>query len=198
MVLTISDDDDGLAELLWVRAAWGLSPDGDPPPAAEGIAEPLPSVESLRRHKGEWERAWTELWAARLRHLGTQRDRGLFERMTAAPFGSDERRDLFDELRGPTWRDRFGDAAFDDRYDEWTSELSRRTVDQARSSLDEQPERVCLSALIPAWERGLTNVVLVPCSGDYTRTVGPNGLCVTRATRLDPDRYERALHSFGR
>jgi hypothetical protein len=84
------------------------------------------------------------------------------------------------------------------RYRQWTRNLFDQNIAENRLSLDQHPERRCLDALIPAWERGLTTVVLIPCSDDYTRTVGSNALCVTRAARLDPDRYDRALESFGR
>lgn len=197
MILTIANDDEGLAELLWVREAWGLSPRGDAPPPAEVQVEPAPSVERLRRDKGEWERGWSELWSARLRHVGRGHDRGVFEAMRAAPLGSFERRDLLEQLHGPTWRDRFGDAPFDERFFAWTRSLVEQNIAESGLPLEQHPERRCLDALIPAWGRGLTTLVLLPCSGDYTRTVGANGLCLTRATRLDPDRYERALESFG-
>jgi hypothetical protein len=198
MVLTISNDDGGLAELLWVRQAWGLSPRGDVPPPADVMPVPVPSVENLRRDKGEWERAWIELWTARLGHVGKAQNHDLFEAVQAAPLGSVERRDLLDELMGPSWRTRFGNAGFDDGYQQWIRGLFDQNIAESRLSLHQHPERRCLDALIPAWERGLTTVVVVPCSGDYTRTLGSHGLCLTRAARLDPGRYARALRTFGR
>ncbi|WP_375387460.1 hypothetical protein [uncultured Amnibacterium sp.] len=198
MVLTITGDDDGLAELLWVREAWGLSAGGDVPPPVELPVEGVQTVESLRRDKSQWERAWTESWSARLGHVGKAQDHDAFEAMRRAPLGSMERRDLFDALRGPSWRDRFGDAAFDDRYQQWTLRLSALHRSDDRLPLDQHPERRCLDALVPAWERGLTTVVTIPCSGTYTRTIGRSGLCVTRATRFDTERYREALTTFGR
>lgn len=59
------------------------------------------------------------------------------------------------------------------------------------------PNARCLDAAIVAWERGLDTIVTIPCIGKYTRTISATGLCVIRATRADPDRYSRALLSFG-
>jgi hypothetical protein len=198
MVLTISNDDQSIDELLWVRAAWGLTPRGDAPPPAAGMPEPLPSVERLRRDKREWSEAWLELWSGVLAHVGNGTDHALFDALSAAPLGSAERERLFDELTGPSWRARFGDAAFDDRFQQWERMIFDENMVESRLPLDQHPERRCLAALIPAWERGLTVIVVIPCAGDYTRTVGPNALCLTRAARRDPDRYERALASFNR
>jgi hypothetical protein len=199
MVLRIVDDDQAVVELLWVRAAWGLSPRGDAPPSAEGMPEPAPTAERLRRDKREWNDAWTELWSAVLGHVGKPEEPGLFEALQEAPLGSVERARLLEELSGPSWRDRFGHAAFaDDAYRRWEQILFEATMAEAHRPSEEHPERRSLDVLIPAWERGLDTVVVIPCSGEYTRTVGSNALCLTRAARLDRERYERALASFAR
>jgi hypothetical protein len=198
MVLTINNDDQGLLELLWVRDAGALRPSGDVPPPIESTPEFSPSENALRGDKRELEQAWTELWSAVLAHAGKRQDNGLFEKLQAAPFGSRERQELLDEVFGPSWRGRFGDALFDDEYERWVRSVGDETHREGRLPLEQHPERRCLEALVPAWKRGLSTVVVIPCVGDYTRTVGAHGLSVTRGTRSDPDRYAEALRAFGR
>lgn len=196
MVLTISEDDQGLLDLLWVREAWALSPGGDVPPPPEALPAMEPTVESLRRDRTGWEAAWTELWSATLEHVARPHDPFAMEALRATENGSEERRRLLQKLIGPSWRARFGDGAFVGGYDGWTAAISRLVHAEHRLSLHEHPERHCLDALVPAWERGLTTVVTIPCTGDWTRTIGAHGLCVTRAARTGPDRYRTALAAF--
>lgn len=198
MVLRIQEDEQGLLDLLWVRAAWGLEPIGDVPPAPEIVPESEPTTQSLRRGKSDWASAWSELWWAVLAHLGRQHRSDEFQEMRAAEPGSQERRRLLQAMIGPSWRDRFGADGFDDCYDEWVRSISReRRVGQPRS-LEEDPERRSLDATITAWERGLETIVTIPCVGEYNRTISGSGLCVTAATRSNPALYSRALLSFGR
>ncbi|MFT4137199.1 hypothetical protein [Microbacterium sp.] len=49
------------------------------------------------------------------RHAGVGIDPARFDELAATPPGSPARAALIAELRGPSWRDRFGDAAFDER-----------------------------------------------------------------------------------
>jgi hypothetical protein len=198
MVLRIQDDEQGLLDLLWVRAAWELEPTGDVPPAPVILPVSEPTTQSLRRDKGDWASAWSELWWAVLAHLGRPHRSDEFQEMRATGPGSEERRRLLKAMMGPSWRDRFGADGFDDGYDEWVRSISRqRRVGQPRS-LEEDPERRNLDATISAWERGLETIVTIPCVGEYNRTISGSGLCVPAATRSDPALYSRALQSFGR
>lgn len=198
MVITISDDAEALLELLWVRAAWRLQPTGpDIPPAAEGLPDIPASSETLRRSKGHWERAWVDLWPAALDHLATPRDPDALDVLRDARAGSAERLELLTALRGPSWRDRFGSVPFDDAYREWRRVLVQESIASHARPLSENPERVCLDPLVAAWRRGLTTVILIPCVGSHTRTVGEHALLTTRAVRGRPDRYAEALRSFG-
>lgn len=198
MVIRIQEDEQGLLDLLWIRAARGLEPTGDAPPPPEIVPEFRPTTQSLRRDKGDWASAWTELWWAVLGHLGRPHRSGEFEEMRAAEPGSEERRRLLLAMTGPSWRDRFGADGFDDDYDEWIGAISRgRRLGRPRS-LEEDPERRSLDATIAAWERGLETIVTIPCMGEYNRTISETGLCVTTSTRADPALYSRALLSFGR
>lgn len=198
MVLNVNGEEPALLDLLWVRVAWSLEPAGDPPPPPEIVPEPTATTQMFRRDRREWETAWSQLWIGALAHLGRPDDPDRFESLNSSVDGSDERRRLLDEIRGPSWRQRFGHDGFDDRYHEWVMAISGDRMAEHRLPLEQHPERRCLDAAIVAWERGLETIVTVPCIGEYTRTISASGLCVTRATRLDPDRYRRALLSFGR
>jgi hypothetical protein len=198
MVITVSDDADALLELLWVRAALRLTPLGpDVPPPVSDLPSPEEPTDSPRSDGAAAERAWTELWDAVLHHLAEPADPSAFDALRRTPFGSDQRLALLTALRGPSWRDRFGDSAFDDAYQRWREVLAQRIERGRGRSLEEDPERRSLDALIGAWRRGLTTVVAIPCMGTHTRTVGKHGLLVTAETRGDPHRYSEALNRFG-
>ena len=62
--------------------------------------------------------------------------------------------------------------------------------------LEDHPERRDLPTLISAWRAGLTKIVTIPCSGEFTRRVSKNALLVTAGTREDSDSYRRALSTF--
>jgi hypothetical protein len=198
MVLRIQEDEQGILDLLWVRATWGLEPSGDVPPSPEIVPTSMPTLQSLRRDKRDWESAWSELWRAVLVHLGRPHRSGEFEEMRASEPGSEERRRLLQAMIGPSWHDRFGTEGFDDRHHEWSRSISRDRRRDQRRALEEDPERRSLDSTIAAWERGLETIVTIPCTGEYTRTISDTALCVTRATRNDPALYSRALLTFGR
>lgn len=198
MVLRIQDDEQSVLDLLWIRATWGLAPRGDVPPQPEIAPDANPTVQSLRRDKGEWETAWSELWSAVLAHLGRPYREDEFEELEASEVGSDERRRLFETMIGPTWRGRFGSDGFGDEYHAWMRSISHRRSASRPRRLEDDPERRDLGATIAAWERGLETIVTIPCIGEYTRTITATGLCVTSSTRADPDAYSRALRAFGR
>ncbi|MFB2556418.1 hypothetical protein [Herbiconiux liangxiaofengii] len=189
MMLRIEDSPSALHELLWIREAWGLQPQGDDlPPLLAHPPEPvgLPAPE-------EWQRAWPDLWAACLAQAGRPHDPGLIGRLSDTSLGSEERARLLTELTGVSWRDRFGDEAFTSSFDAWSE--AQRTAQHLRRPLayDDTPERKSLDALIVAWQAGITEFVLIPCRGDFTRRLSPSTLLVTEATRNDPRRYAAAL-----
>lgn len=122
MMITVEDRPSTLLELLWIREAYDLHFDNhdmppllaDPPVAANGPA----LIESTRV---TWEQAWPRLWRAVAQHAGHDQDPRHFERLHKTANGSPERLQLLQEIVGPSWRDEFGDAAFDDTsYREWS------------------------------------------------------------------------------
>jgi hypothetical protein len=201
MVLTIEDHPSALLELLWVREAWGLHPVGTdlPPRLADGprseIDRPAgdrPDLDQLE--VDTWSSRWPELWSACLTHTAAGPDRTAIERLQGPIPEQREREALLAAVIGPSWHDGIGDAALTERYREWDSAF----VDalQVPRPFGEDPERLSLHALVPAWRAGLTRVVLLPCEGSFTRRVGPSALVVTVETREDPARYASALRSF--
>ena len=80
---------------------------------------------------------------------------------------------------------------------EWDAawpDLGRAAVHHA--GLEADHERGALDALAPAWERGLTTIVTIPCRGEYTRVIGDHALLVTDETHEDLPRYRQALARF--
>lgn len=116
MTISVTNDSDQVMELLWVREAWGPRPLGEdlPPLLVSPPAEVRESPDASL-----WVDAWSAIWDAVTRHAGRTLDSARVDELTATPAGSPVRAGLIAELVGPTWRDRFGDTAFDDRYSSW-------------------------------------------------------------------------------
>jgi hypothetical protein len=190
MVITVENGDHRILELLWIRAAWQLqSEDPDAPPPLDPQPAMVPTMQALRRDKRDWETAWSSLWHTVVAQAA---DPARHEAIHRALIDG-HRGDRLAGLNEPSWRDRFGSDPFDDRYQAWASLI--RVAPQPQR-LEDAPERCALDALVPAWQRGLTQVVEIPCSGEHTRTIGQHGLLVTAATRAHPDRYTAALATF--
>lgn len=197
MRITINDDSQTLLELLWIREAWQLHPVGEDLPPR--LIDTPAFVDGSKRSSAPielWQDSWPRMWEACLRHAGTPHAPGSLDRLHGSEIGSDERARLLRELIGPSWRDSFGSEALPDEEQQWSHLMFRRRADRAPRPLDEEPERVALDALIPAWRSGLTTIVEIPCLGDFTRVVGAHALLVTADTRDDPDRYREALTTF--
>lgn len=194
MVIRVEDTSQALLELLWVREARGLSPVGDDLPPLL-VDPPRNRDEVDAGERAGWEAAWPDLWAAVVDHAAAPVDHTLFERMNGTAPGSAERMALIRRIHGPSWHDRFGEDGLGDAFRGWHADLVHARAGRSRS-LQTQPERVCLAALVPAWEAGLTTVIVIPCQGEHTRRVGAHALLVTDTTRDDPPRYAAALASF--
>lgn len=111
--------------------------------------------------------------------------------------GDPGRTELLHHIIGPTWRDEFGDEAFDDpSYTQRERSTPEERAAARPRTLADNPEHRDLEALIPAWRAGLTTIVTIPCRGEHTRRLGDNALLTTAATRADSVAYRRALASF--
>jgi len=196
MVLEIEDSPHALLDLLWLREACGLQPTGiDLPPLLRhppGPAAHAPDADRLRT----WQQAWPFVWDEVLAHAGRPRQGDVLTGIAELPPGSAARAARIREFIGPTWRDRFGDEVFDDDgYRDWVASDADRELAH-HLGYEQSPEYVSLPALVPAWEAGLVKVVTIPCSGSFTRVIGPQALLVTAATRDDPAAYAEALDRF--
>ncbi|WP_247955548.1 hypothetical protein [Microbacterium galbinum] len=197
MVIRIEDAPHALFELLWLREAYGLQPTGDDLPPLL-VRTPAPAAAVLDADtRAHWERAWTRLWRAASVHAGREQDHDQFPRLLAMEPGDPDRENLLRDMMGPTWRDEFGDAAFDDpSYTDRERSTPEERAAARPHTLTDNPEHCDLEALVPAWRVGLTTIITIPCQGEHTRRVGDNALLVTAGTRADSVVYRRALSSF--
>ena len=103
MMITVEDRPNALLELLWIREAYGLQPQGEdlPPLLSDtpAFAQNAPLSTSIR---DEWEVAWPRIWHAAVAHAGPDPDSRLFVDIQSTPNGSLERADLLHRLVGPS------------------------------------------------------------------------------------------------
>ena len=198
MTLTVDDRPSTLLELLWVREAHGLDPQGDElPPLLVDTPTPVHDTSISDETRTRWEDGWPRVWGAVAAHAGPERDPAQCEMLRNTANGSPERAEHLRLLVGPDWRDEFGDSAFANPfYSAWDREGFDAHTASRPQSLQSSPERRDLAALVAAWHRGLTKVVTIPCQGEFTRKIGPSTLLMTTATRDDSASYQRALASF--
>ena len=198
MMITVEDRPNFLLELLWIREAYALKVDGEDLPPL--LSDPPASVQNAAVStvaREEWAGAWPRIWNAVVAHVGPDLDPGLFVEIQATANGSVERADLLQRIVGPSWRDEFGDSVFDhDSYSTWSQAGMDAHLTATPTRLEDDPERRDLPALVSAWHAGLTKIVTIPCSGEFTRRISENALLMTAATRADSDSYRRALSAF--
>jgi len=197
MVITVEDDLQPLLEVLWIREAWRLEPEGEDLPP---LLVDTPSVLDASLRSGapirEWRDEWPSVWTEVLQHAGTIRDPRALDRLLGSDIGSEERARLLRELVGPSWREEVGTDAITDEAERWMGAQFDHRVSRSQVGLDAQPEHSALEALIAAWRNGLTKIVEIPCRGTFTRPIGPHAILVTAETRADPLRYREALGAF--
>ncbi len=196
MVISVEDRPHAAEELLWVREAYGLKVQGGAPPLLTDTPAPA-AREVTEAERSRWATAWPVVWGRVITHSGRPTDHAAMERLMDRDLPTAERHSLLAQIMGPSWREEFGDAVFDDpSYRVWQD----RSFEAARTGrplpLEEQPERRDLDALVPAWRRGLERIVVLPCRGTYVRTLGSSALIVTTAVREESQAYRTALASF--
>lgn len=198
MVITVEDRPDALLEMLWIREAYGLHPDGAdlPPLLIDTPAAPMERVPS-RAERNEWERAWPGLWQQVAEHAGREPDPRQYEMLERTPGGSPEREAILREMFGPSWRDEFGDGMFDDdSYRDWSRRGMDAQLSAMRRGTTPSPEHLNVDALVRAWRAGLTKIVTIPCEGVWSRSITSHAMLMTDATRNDTAAYQQALDSF--
>ena len=194
MVITVDDDPQQLLELLWLRDTWALAAGHlDPPPplvqAAGAAAVPDDGF-------AMWDAAWSGLWQGAVKHAGRVIGADTHAKLTQPNLDPIERRALLAEIVGPNWHDQFGDEGLGDAYQSWQAVHQQSRSARRRELMSAELERNALDELVPAWKRGLTKIVTIPCRGDHTRVLGARTLLVTDETREDLSRYRRALATF--
>lgn len=196
MQITVDDRPHSALEMLWLREAFGLRITAEGPPPL--LDTPAPATRTLADdERGAWQQAWPRVWDAVMRHAATEHDPAIMDELMLPTGPSEARTELLRQLAGPSWRDEVDAEAFDDAsYADWERRALDAHIVSRPQSLADNPEGRDLEALIPAWERGLTKIVTIPCHGAYTRTVSPVGLVMTARTRADSDAYRAALRAF--
>ncbi len=183
MIIAVEENPDRLTFLLFLRAAWGIAADAVLPelerPPAPGRSAPPPTAsvdEWSVRWKFEWLAAWSRL---------SMPDRTI-------PW-TEEEIDRLDPLdvHAPGWRETYGmDGVDEAAWHVWSASLERHP--HARP-LAEQPERVSLDSLVPAWRTGLKRILVLPFAGYFAERVAAECLVVSAETRNDAAMYSRAL-----
>ncbi len=198
MVITIEDRPQTLLELLWLREAYGLTPEGDDlPPRLEEPPLPADAAAITSAVRTQWQGGWAAAWRAAVAHAGHEADPAMFARMRRADHGSPERTALLEQIVGPTAQGAFGEEALaDPSLRAWAQKGLDAHLAALTSGISHSPERRDLDALVPAWRAGLTKVVTIPCTGMFVQRVGRNALLTTVRVRADSEAYRGALASF--
>ncbi|WP_248241558.1 hypothetical protein [Microbacterium kunmingense] len=197
MTLTVDERPHALVELLWLREAHHLEPQGANLPPLLSDTPDDASIASDAATRADWERLWPQVWHNALDHVGRETDPRLFDRVQETIDGSPERAALLREIVGPDVRDYFGHDTFADAsYRKWEQKGMDEFISSRPRALEESPERRDLDALIPAWRAGLTRIVTIPCREVHTHKIGPNTLLVTERTRADSESFRHALAAF--
>ncbi|SFR99023.1 hypothetical protein SAMN04487783_0300 [Agrococcus baldri] len=192
MSISIEDHSSPIEELLWIREAYALQPEGDVPP----LLVQTPEAAGEPEDASMWEAARVQLWSAAVQHAGGVIPGERLEALMHTEDASDERLAALLAMHGPSWRDRFGDAALERGYLEWSGRRFDALTQAMQQPLRETPEHRSLAALIAAWEAGLTRIVTIPCRSEHTRVISSSALLMTEETRADPAAYAAALGAF--
>lgn len=199
MLIAVEDRPTVLLELLWIREAYALQPQGAdlPPPL---VSRPAAATELTLSPatRATWDAAWPVIWDAAAEHAGAPPlGPDVFDRIQNTP-GGPERAALLRGVVGPSWRDEFGNAALEDpSYREWSRQGDEAHAASHARGIRDDIIRQAVRALVPAWRAGLTTIVTIPCRGEHTRRLGSHGLLMTDETRSDLAALERALRTFG-
>jgi hypothetical protein len=188
MVISVDDLPHPVIELLFIRSAWGIAQDLelpalDPQPRAGNSA--VPETASRDDWSQRWKHQWQRIWDWYVIH-----DPGIHPTQEQLRSMSRPGQPL-NSIFPPFWAAEHGDAGIDhDALRDWENLLMPRHL---RHSLEEEPERVCLPALIKAWETGIEEIVTPPYAGYFAQRLSRKVLVVSAATRADPGLYKRAL-----
>ncbi|BDO41630.1 hypothetical protein [Cellulomonas sp. NTE-D12] len=173
MVIRVDEAPTALLTLLFVRDAWGLAPDAalaDLDPVPQRGASALPGTASRDEWSARWMTTWERTWVW-YEAPGAVGPTPTFPPMWETQYGPDG----IDRVALNAWKE------------------AVRGPRPAR--LEDEPERRCLDALVPAWRAGIESILVVPYRGYYAHRIGSHQLVVSKTTREDPELYARALTS---
>jgi hypothetical protein len=190
MAITV-DAPNNILELLFIRSAWGIVLELRLPalvPAPFGGSSSPPSDVGIEEWSQRWHQLWGRawLWYERWDESHIQAEK---LRLSESPARFNP------EFQPPFWEVEYGHDGIDrEALAAWREQL--RLLEGR--SMKKEPERVCLPALIPAWQSGLTTVITLPYAGYFAERILKTHLVVSNQTREDPDSYSRALRESTR
>ncbi|MBB6406054.1 hypothetical protein [Arthrobacter sp. AZCC_0090] len=185
MVISVEDRSLPLNELLFIRHAWDLAPDADIPalsPRPAPGASRTPGSASVAEWEERWQTAWKRAWDWYEMRERTAENRPTPEVIRQVTRPAQPLHPFIPPL--------------------WSSEYGRDGVDQAAfhawhnslvPAVPPTAERDSLQALIPAWESGLEEIIVLPYAGFYAKRISRRQLVVSAVTRRNPASYSRAL-----
>lgn len=188
MVISI-DEPYNICQLLFIRSAWGIAKDADIPmldPVPDVGNSAMPPRASESEWSARWEREWSRAWAWYSIQDPKQRPTSELLRQLSKPGQP------LHPAFPPFWQAEYGDEGIDSAaFDQWQQDLRP----EMRTALERTPERLCLDALIAAWNTGLETVVTLPYAGYFAQRISAKQLVVSATTRTRPESYNQALAS---
>ena len=187
MVIRVDENPNNVCLLLFIRSAWGIASDADVPllDSEPGPGNSiLPSSGSAEEWSARWKREWVKAWEWYPLSDLHPRPTSRLLRSLSRPG------QLLHPALPPFWQAEWGDDGIDGAaFNRWLAALRPDPL----VALEEQPERVCLDALIAAWNAGLETIVTLPYKGYFAERISARHLVVSDATRADRESYNRAL-----
>jgi hypothetical protein len=188
MVISI-DEPYNICQLLFIRNAWGIANDADIPmldPVPDVGNSAMPSSASESEWSTRWKRAWSRAWRWYAIADSQQPVTSQLLRRLSTPGQP------LHPAFPPFWQAEYGDDGIDPvAFNQW----QRASRPEMLVALESTPERVCLDALIAAWNAGLETVVTLPCAGYFAQRISAKHLVVSATTRAHPESYNQALAS---
>ncbi|HUG51202.1 MAG TPA: hypothetical protein VLZ78_09425 [Terrimesophilobacter sp.] len=188
MVIGI-DEPNNICQLLFIRNAWGIAKDVEIPmldPLPDVGSSAMPSSASESEWSARWKQAWSRAWRWYAIAESAQRVTSELLRRLSTPGQP------LHPAFPPFWQAEHGDEGVDsEAFEKW----QRASRPEMFVALESTPERVCLDALIAAWNAGLETVVTLPYAGYFAQRISAKHLVVSGSTRAHPESYNRALAS---
>lgn len=187
MSLYVDDHAQPIRMLLFIRQAWGLAGDLALPqlsPVPETGSSALPDEVDRDLWEQRWIQTWSNAWAGKER--GAHRIPGLAA--TTAATGSATGNDF--------WTQQYGDEGIDlIEFEQWEQVFD--------PWLGLNPEPVLRSTevrpvLVAAWERGLTDLIVVPWAGYCMHRLGDSHLATSFETAANWSLLRQALAEWSR